>query len=223
MAKLITKYDITYATLEMVKDIIKNSPEGRNAVFLRSSHAFWKQIENYKRFPPMSLVVDGEIVAMIFATFNKDRYCNLYEIVTMEGKEGNGYATVIWDEFMNYAHVDMKAERLKMSCTPSSITWHCRNGLIYWAVDRTGSLRSDQPLLPTRAQQFEFQKEAIANPTSAIPPSARVCERLRKEDIDSHGFGVLKRTRAEEAISAVGEAWLRSALFAETGLESILV
>ena len=124
-----------------VEQIIDSSPAGKNTKFLSAAHSLWTRFHNYEKQLPMCLEVNGEVVSMIFATFNRDKYVNLYEIVTVEGKEGNGYASQCWDMFVEYSVNERKAERLKMSCTPTSVTWHMRNGLIFWAVDPTGSLR----------------------------------------------------------------------------------
>ena len=155
------------------------------------------------------------------ATFNKDGYTNLYEIVTMEGHEGKGYGSKGWEYFLDYAVNQKQSKRLKISCTPSSVTWHMRNGLVFWAVDPSGSLRSDQPLFATRGEQLEFRAKAIVTPSIAKPTNPRVIEQLKKEAPESHGFGKKKMSATEEAITAVGECWLRDALYEDASLESL--
>jgi hypothetical protein len=157
---------------------------------------------------------------MIFCTFNRDNYTNLYEIVTVQGHEGKGYASAIWDEYVEYATQVKKSERLKISCTPSSVSWHIKNGLIFWAVDPTGSLRSDQPLFKNREEQFIFRKLAIDDPTIALP-SEKVCAQLRGESLESHNFGAKKKASVEAAIKVVGDSWVRTALFEQSTLESL--
>jgi hypothetical protein len=204
-----------------VEDIIKNSPAGKNTKFLSAAHSLWYRFHNYDKAPPMVFEDNGEVVSLIFATFNRDGYANLYEIVTVEGKEGKGYASKCWDAWIKYAVEERKIQRLKISCTPSSVSWHFRNGLVFWAVDPTGSLRSDQPLFPTRAEQIAYRDNAIVNPLQALPPY-KARDQFRKEGIDDHKFGVKKKAKTQEAIDKVGKAWLRDALFDQPSLEDFL-
>lgn len=205
-----------------VETLIKNSPAGKNTKFLSAAHSLWYRFHNYDKAPPMSYEVNGEVVSLIFATFNRDGYANLYEIVTLEGKEGNGYASKCWDCWIKYAVEERGSKRLKISCTPSSVTWHYRNGLIFWAVDPTGSLRSDQPLFPTRAEQVAYRDNAIVNPLSALPPH-KARDQFRIESLESYKWGEKKKAKTQAAIDAVGKAWLRDALMDQPSLEEFLV
>ena len=208
---------------EKVEEIIKNSPPGKNTKFLSAAHSLWTRFHNYEKSLPLSYEVNGEVVCLIFATFNRDGYSNLYEIVTLQGREGNGYASKCWDSYLDYAVNARKSTRLKLSCTPSSVTWHMRNGLLFWAVDPSGSLRSDQKLFTTRQEQIAHQNFAVANPQQFLPPP-KVREQFLREGIDDHKFGAKKRAKVQGAIDAVGEFWLRNALFSDTSsLESFLV
>jgi hypothetical protein len=156
----------------------------------------------------MAYEVNGEIVSLIFATYNRDTYSNLYEIVTIEGQEGNGYASRIWDLWTDYAVQERQITRLKMSCTPSSITWHQRNGLLWWAVDPSGSLRSDQPLYATRSEQLAYRDYAIDHPLEALPPF-KTRKKLSAEGLENYSWGDKKRAKTQEAIEAAGRSWLR--------------
>jgi hypothetical protein len=209
---------VKFATKDQVEELIKTSPDGKNTKFLSASHSLWFRFKNYEKSPPMILEENGKIVSLIFATFNRDKYTNLYEIVTAEGCEGNGYASQIWDQYVDYAVNVQMMKRLKISCTPSSVSWHMRNGLVFWAVDPTGSLRSDQPLFKNREEQLIFRKLAVDDPTIAIPTDSKVIEQLKKESLESHGFGAKKKATTEEAIAKVGQYWLRDALFKEIDL-----
>ena len=194
-----------------VEELIKTSPAGKNTKFLSAAHSLWYRFHNYDKAPPMAFEDNGEIVCLIFATFNRDGYANLYEIVTMEGKEGKGYASKCWDAWIKYAVEERKTKRLKISCTPSSVTWHYRNGLIWWAVDPTGSLRSDQPLFPTRQEQLAYRDNAMVNPQSALPPY-KARDQFRKEGLENYKWGEKKKAKTQAAIDAVGKAWLRDAI-----------
>ncbi len=204
-----------------VEDLIKNSPAGKNTKFLSAAHSLWYRFKNYEKSPPMAYEDNGEVVCLIFATFNRDGYANLYEIVTLEGKEGKGYASKCWDTWIKYAVEERKTQRLKISCTPSSVTWHNKNGLIFWAVDPTGSLRSDQPLFPTRVEQIAYRDNAIVYPLQALPPH-KAREQFRKEGLESYKWGEKKKAKTQAAIDAVGKAWLRDALMEQPSLEEFL-
>lgn len=205
-----------------VEELIKNSPAGKNTKFLSAAHSLWYRFHNYDKAPPISYEVDGEVVSLIFATFNRDGYANLYEIVTLEGKEGKGYASKCWESWIKYAVEERGSKRLKISCTPSSVSWHCRNGLIFWAVDPTGSLRSDQPLFPTRAEQIAYRDNAMVNPLSALPPH-KARDQFRLEGLESYEWGVKKKAKTQAAIDVVGKAWLRDALMDQPSLEDFLL
>lgn len=208
---------LEFATKEDVDKIIKQSDDGRNTKFLSASNNLWTRFKNYQTAPPLALV-DDDIVCLIFATFNKGGYTNLYEIVTVQGREGKGYASTLWDYYVDYACTTKHSSRLKISCTPSSVSWHMKNGLVFWAVDPTGSLRSDQPLFKNREEQFIFQNMAVVDPSMALP-SEKVCDQLREESIDAHGFGLKKIKQVEDAIQIVDKAWIRRGLFAMNTLE----
>lgn len=199
-------------TKEMIEAAIENSPEGKNTKFLNSSHSLWFRFKNYEKNQPFAWEVDGELVAFVFATYSqRSRYINLYEIVTRQGHEGKGYASIIWEKVMTDAF-NSGMSRLKLSCTPSSVTWHKRNGLVFWAVDPTGSLRSDQPLFPTKVDQCAFRDTALKMPHLATPTDPKVTKQLQGESLESHGFGAKKTATVEEAISAVGKYWMRDEL-----------
>ena len=191
-----------------VEEIVKTSSKGTNTKFLSSAHSLWYRFKNYDKTPPMAYEVNGEIVSLIFATYNRDTYSNLYEIVTIQGKEGNGYASRIWEIWVNYAVTERQITRLKMSCTPSSITWHQRNGLLWWGVDPSGSLRSDQPLFATRSEQLAYRDWAIEHPIEALPP-VKTRKKLVVEGLENYSWGDKKRTKTQEAIDAAGRSWLR--------------
>lgn len=196
-------------TQEMIEESIENSPEGKNTKFLNSSHSLWFRFKNYQKNQPFAWEVDGELVAFVFATYSqRSRYINLYEIVTRQGHEGKGYATAIWEKVMSHAFGEGMT-RLKISCTPSSITWHKRNGLIFWAVDPTGSLRSDQPLFPSIKEQCMFRDTVTKMPHLVTPTDPKVIKQLQGESLESHGFGVKKTATVKEAIDRVGEYWMR--------------
>lgn len=201
-----------FADLNTVIELIRSSPDGKNTKFLAASHNLWVRFKNYDKSPPMILEDNGKIVSLIFATFNRDKYTNLYEIVTVEGCEGRGYASKIWDQYIEYATNDQGMKRLKISCTPSSVTWHMKNGLVFWAVDPTGSLRSDQPLFKNRKEQLIFRNLAVIDPSIALPSDDRVRNQLINESLESHKFGKKKLEIVKKAIDDVGAYWLRDAL-----------
>lgn len=216
MRKNITKR----TTLDHVELVLSGQPKGKNTKFFEAAHSLWYRFKNYESNPPFVLYDDeGYEVAFVFATYSsRSKYINLYEIVTLEGAEGNGYASRIWEDTMRDAY-DNGMRRLKISCTPSSVTWHKRNGLIFWAVDPSGSLRSDQPLFRTREEQIQFRDSTLTSQHLALPTDEKVLARLRAESLESHGFGKKKTQKTQEAIDSVGKFWYRNALFETSSLE----
>lgn len=205
-------------TKEQVEELLSKQPEGTNTKFLKSSHNLWFRFKNYDKHPPFVLEDDGP-VALVFITFSqRSKYANLYEIVTLEGKEGNGYAGEVYWGVMKAAY-EAGMKRLKMSCTPSSVTWHMRNGTMFWGVDPSGSLRCDVPIFPNQHEALTFRELALKDPTVALPPS-KVMDKLKEEGIEAHGFGAKKTEKVETAIGAVGEYWMRPSMFNDnTSLE----
>ena len=96
---------ITRYNQEQVEKLIAEQPEGTNTKFLKSSHNLWFRFKNYIKNPPFVLLDGEEPVALVFITFSaRSKYANLYEIVTLEGKEGNGYASIVYWDVMAEAH-----------------------------------------------------------------------------------------------------------------------
>ena len=195
-----------------IQNAIFKSPSGVNTKFLQQSHSLWYRFNNYQKNAPYGLYKDGNLVSVIFATTShQTKYINLYEIVTLQGQEGKGYATDIWSQFVEYWY-DAGMKRIKLSCTPSSITWHMRNGLIFWAVDKQGSLRSDQPLKRTINEQVDFREYALTDP-SVVLPDKKVRMKLREEDVETLQLSKKKILETYQAIKKVGEYWFRPYLY----------
>lgn len=208
-----------YVIQEEMEALLAKQPEGKNTRFLNAAHSLWFRFHNYENNQPLVMYDNNDAVAAVFATHSqRSKYMNLYEIVTFEGKEGKGYASVIWSEAMLRAH-EMGMKRLKISCTPTSVTWHKRNGLVFWAVDPSGSLRSDQPLMPTRTEQVDLRQRALENPDLVMPTDEKVLDQLKRESIQLHKFGAKKTATVEQAIKDVGDYWMRDALFNTSTLE----
>lgn len=197
---------------EEVDKILLNSHPGKHTNFLRSAHSLWFRFKNYEKNPPFALVVDSEIKSMIFSTFNRDGYANLYEIVTVEGESGHGYGDALWKKWIKIA-TNSGCSRLKISCTPNSIRWHYSHGLIFWGVDKSGSLRSDQTLFPTVEEQLAYREEVLRNPIDHLPPKSQV-QKFKKE-IQELNFGSIKKENIQKAIAAIGGAWLAPNLYRE--------
>ena len=196
-----------------VDAIIKTSPPGKNTKFLNASHSLWIRFNNYEKNAPIGYFLNEDAVSVAFAGFNRNGYANLYDIVTLEGRERKGYATALWDRWIHYAINERNSKNLKISCTPESVTWHLRNGLVFWAVDPSGSLRSDQPLFPTREEQLVYQKWAIENGTEAARNLLqKTQQQFMNEGLDGRGFGVKKTLKIQQAIDSVGKCWMRDFL-----------
>jgi|TARA_R110000803_G_scaffold103168_2_gene171285 hypothetical protein len=195
-----------------IQRIINKSVAGKNTSFLKASHSLWTRFKNYEKNPPCILYVDKVPVSVIFATCStRTKYINLYEIVTIQGQERKGYANKIWSEFIKHWHKNGMS-RIKLSCTPESIGFHKKNGLVFWSVDKQGSLRSDQPLMPTIAEQIVLREKSISKPSLVIP-NIKICNKLKKEDIEFLNLSNKKLLKTYEAIQSVDKFWLRKALY----------
>lgn len=196
-----------------IENLIESSIKGPNTSFLSKAHSLWVRFHNYDKSPPTVLVKEGNPVCCIFATHNLNKYSNLYEIVTLQGLESKGYATEIWSEWIGFAVEEKNSQRLKLSCTPESIGWHMRNELIFWAVDPSGSLRSDQRLFPTIEEQRNYRLWAECNSEEAakeLPVSVR--RRFINEQLGMVKLSKPKRIKAEKTIEVVGQRWLGGSL-----------
>lgn len=202
-----------------VEDIIEQSPPGRNTSFLLNAHNSWVRFKAYETQPPFCYIEDGKVVTIIIAYFKQNKYANLYDICTIQGEEGKGYATKCWDQFVYHAKSE-GIERLKISCTPESITWHIRNGLIFWGVDPSGSLMSDQILFSARQEQLDYRDYAVSNPFDCLPPKPAQLK-LLKRGIDSHNFGEKKKQKINEAIAKTGKFWLRDYLLEANKISTV--
>ena len=209
-------------TSQQVQEVITHSCPGSNTRFLKAAHSFWTRFHNYESSPPLAYVQHDQIVSLLFATFNRNRYTNAYEIVTIQGQEGHGYASRLWDEYIAFAVEEKHSMRLKLSCTPASVTWHLRNGLVFWGVDPKGSLRSDQQLFPTRTEQLHYQSFAMEHPEQVCPPPLAM-KTLLRETLDHYPLSGPQRRRTLGAIHAAGSCWLReSMLVHQNMLETFL-
>lgn len=217
---------------DQVEEFIATLPDGKNKRFLNASHSLWFRFKNYDKIQqqPYVLIKEGKAVAFVFATMSKRSfYMNLYEIVTIDGHEGKGFGSEIFWLVMGYAHNE-GMQRLKMSCTPTSVTWHMRNGMVFWAVDPSGSLRADVPIFATKQEQLRWRNEALLGSPNEeglmldIDPST--AKKLRAESPESHGFGAKKMQKVQDAIEAVGRYWqaplLSEIIPVETSLEEFL-
>ncbi len=201
-----------FANEDYVLKTLSELPKGKNTSFLKASHSLWKRFKNYEKNPPFTLLIDEIPVAFIFATTSeRTKYINLYEIVTVQGQEGKGYGRKIWSDFVLYWS-ERGMQRIKISCTPDSIGFHAKNGLVFWSVDKQGSLRSDQPLMSSVKKQIELRNKAKTNP-SLVRPEQKVCEKLKKEDLELLSLSEKKLMATFEAINKVQEFWLRRYLF----------
>ena len=202
---------IEFVDEPVIEEIIKNSVSGRNTRFLKASHSLWKRFQNYNKHKPFVLYEKGTAVVAIFATSSeKTKYINLYEIVTVQGEERKGYARNAWALFVGYWH-NKGMNRIKLSCTPDSIGFHAKNGLVFWSVDKQGSLRSDQPLMPSIAEQTSLRESALIDPR-LVMPEPKVCEKLKIEHIEYLNLSEKKLMQTCQAIRSVGHFWFRKHL-----------
>ncbi len=196
---------------EQIAELLSKQPEGRYTKFFRQAHSLWTRFKNYSKNPPFVYFDKGREVALIYSTLSKKTgYTNLYEIFTLEGQSGRGYGSIIWAIWQTQMWAS-GAERMKLSCTPDSIGFHMKNGLVFWSVDKSGSLRSDQPIMQDVQKQKIFREKAITDPSIALP-SQKVRDRLKKEDIENLDLSQKKLIQTYEAIQKTGDFWLRKHL-----------
>lgn len=201
----------------MVERLHRTSAEGPNKKFLWNAHCLWLRYKNYEKSPPVALERNGAVVSLIYASFLKNGYAHLYEVVTVQGEERKGYAAALWELWIAYA-VSRGANRLNISCVPDSIGWHMKNGLVFWSVDRSGSLRSDQPLFPTRDAQVAFRARAVVEPEVALPPY-KYATKYAGERVSALELKEPQRLKTLRAIEQVGDAWLRPYMLMRLGVD----
>ena len=138
-------------------------------------------------------------------------YVNLYEIVTVQGYERKGYANKLWELFIKTAH-KKGMQRIKLSCTPDSIGFHTKNGLVYWSVDKQGSLRSDQPLMDSVNKQKMLREKGV-NDYTLVCPDQKILDKFKTENIEYLDLSEKKLLKTMKAINYVGKYWMRDKLF----------
>tara|TARA_B110000285_G_C15137569_1_gene628185 strand:- start:324 stop:929 length:606 start_codon:yes stop_codon:yes gene_type:complete len=174
-----------------------------NAKFANGAHSLWRRFNNYTdRNTPYSCVDStGDITSVVMMTMlTREPYANLYEIFAVKPT----YARTLYWEVMAEAKKN-GAERLKMSCTPSSIGWHLGNGVVGWGVDSSGSIRVDIPICGSLEEQLDLRERALHDP-SLVMPTGKQAEALIKEE---HSFGKIKIIKVEKAIDTMGDYYMR--------------
>lgn len=177
--------------------------EHPNTAFANASHSLWTRFHNYtERNSPYALVgEDGKVKAVVMLTLlTREPYANLYEIFAIQPT----YARELYWKVMKHAK-DMGAERLKMSCTPSSIGWHLGNGIVGWGLDSSGSVRVDIPIADSLEEQLDLRELALKDPSLIIPP----VKNAEKLVLEENSFGPIKIKKVEQAISLMGDYYMR--------------
>ena len=188
-------------------------PDEKNTRFAKGAHNLWIRFKNYGKHDPFVWEVDGRIVAVCHITvLKKGDYANLYEIYTVPGEEGKGYAGKLYWEIMKKLSTEYPGIRLKMSCTPTSIGWHYRNGIVGFGVDPSGSIRVDVPIMPNRKEQVWLRENWEEHKLTVLPPNPKVRERLLNENPK---FGPKKSKQVAQSIKTMGQYYLRSELTKE--------
>lgn len=195
-------------TREEFEAWVQSMDDGRNKTFAKGAMNLWIRFKNFEKNAPFVLRVDGDIKSVILITkLSRSPYVNLYEIVTATGEEGNGYARrLYWDVLSHF--YDDGVLRLKMSCTPASISWHNGNGIIGWGVDPTGSVRVDIPLKPTKKEQLELRENFEENISEIIPPE-KAAFKLLNENVS---FGKNKEAQVNNSKDIMGKHYRREEL-----------
>ena len=189
--------------------VTKMKAEGHpNFKFADSSQNLWIRFKNYendKNLPFVILDDNREIAAVCMITkLVMTSYCNLYDIFAVK----SGYATKLYWGIMQHMYSN-GVRRLKMSCTPDSIGWHYRNGIVGWAIDPTGSIRVDIPIKPTQAEQLALRYMAVDGLPQLVMPPEKQADKLRLEE---NSFGPKKIIQVEKAIETLGDYYMRKHL-----------
>ena len=95
-----------------------------------------------------------------------------------------------------------------MSCTPTSIGWHYRNGIIGYGVDPSGSIRVDIPIAPSKDEQVSLREQWDSFPELFLPPTKSRQKLLKENPV----FGVKKTAQVAQSIYTMGEYYLREEL-----------
>ena len=187
---------------ETMEELLVKMEGHPNESFAKAAHSLWFRFKNYEKNPPYVIYTDNyEIAAVCMITkLQREPYANLYEIFSVEP----GYASNLYWGIMQIM-MEKGVERLKMSCTPASIGWHMKNGIVGWAVDPSGSIRVDVPIMPTQQEQLDLRELAVIDPSVVMPPTKQA-NKLRLEE---NSFGPRKLPVVEKAIDAVGQYYLR--------------
>ena len=181
------------------------SVENDNFKFANGAHSLWVRFHNYEKNPPFVIEdEDGDIAAVCMITkLQREPYANLYEIFAVHP----GYATKLYWGIMEHMY-NNGVQRLKMSCTPDSIGWHKRNGIVGWAIDPTGSIRVDIPILPTLEEQLALRELAVNEPQLVMPPEKNALKFIQEQN----RFGPRKQEKVDKAVDTLGEFYLRAFL-----------
>lgn len=198
------------ASQQEIEQLLETLPvDEKNTKFAKGAHNLWVRFHNYGKHDPFVLELYGQIVAVCHITVLKNKdYANLYEIYTIPNGEGKGYASTLYWQIMEHMANSYSGIRLKMSCTPSSIGWHYKNGILGYGVDPSGSIRVDMPIEPTKELQLALREGWKTNPEYVLPP-AKILEKLLKENPT---FGVKKSAQVKQSIDTMGEYYLRESL-----------
>ena len=174
-----------------------------NSRFANAAHSLWTRFHNYteRNSPYACIDHDGEITSVVMMTLlTREPYANLYEIFAVKPT----FARDLYWDVMKGAK-EMGAERLKMSCTPSSIGWHLGNGVVGWGVDPSGSIRVDIPIADSLEEQLDLRERALKD-TSLVMPEGKNLQRLIDEE---NSFGPIKILKVEKAIDLMGDYYMR--------------
>ena len=192
---------------DAMEKLLENMEENNNSnlSFAKGAHSLWFRFKNYeKNAPYVILTEDSEIAAVCMITkLQREPYANLYEIFSVIP----GYASELYWGIMKIMK-ERGVERLKMSCTPSSIGWHMKNGIVGWGTDPSGSIRVDIPMMSDQQSQLDLRVSALSDISLVIPPEKQGLKLLSEEN----NFGPRKLPIVEHTIETVGEFYFRKHL-----------
>ena len=199
---------------EEVESMLTQYGQQGNNSLIRWNHGMWIRFGNYDNDNlPLAMLVKGNIVGLVFYCILKNHIVNQYEIIVREGVTHEKYGEYLWRYWIEYVSLQ-GAKYLKISCTPQSIKWHYKHGLIFWGIDSSGSLRSFQPLFPTVEEQCRWRDYVIKHPDYKIL-SPKIAQFYLNEMLKDRKWSKEKINKIKDSILYIDKAWFYSRLQGE--------
>ncbi|PLY07842.1 MAG: hypothetical protein C0625_03825 [Arcobacter sp.] len=135
--------EVIKLNLEQYMNSIVDIEDKKSTDFANHAFDWWNENYYWRRFPPLCLTHNNIHLCYLFYTISKnEEYLIINFLLTPKKQRGKGYAYDLLKylfEFITYKDVN----RVKLTCTPSSLPFYNKLGLEYWGVDKLGLYYSD--------------------------------------------------------------------------------